>query len=280
MASGPCENNRIGIVSFIDRFQGCARWQMLAFACGVLVPYAIGRAAPTEVPPSSPTDVLAVDRDFAQLALDAGIRTAYDRYLAPDAIVFRPLPVAARAWLDTHEPATGRLEWAPATALTACDASLAVTLGTWSYTARDSRTPDTGHYLTAWRRDAEGNDWRIVLDQSLSLAHLPALPAGTADGCEKTMAVADHLRAADGKVNGSLRTLHLDGQTTIAVRAVTMGTVTGSSRADLALTHGEFVDRKAPRRAESQVRAVYVRVWQRQGRAWRLVQDFMSTVTL
>jgi ketosteroid isomerase-like protein len=217
---------------------------------------------------------MAVDREFAQFALDAGIRAAYERYLAADAIVFRPLPVEAKQWLDTHEPATGRLEWSPAAALTACDASLAVTLGTWSYTARDSRTSDTGYYLTAWRRDEEG-DWRIVLDQSLSLAGLPALPASNAT-CAETAAVADELPWADRKTNSGLRA---NDQPAIAVRAKTMGTVTGSAHADLALTHGELIDRKAARGAQPQVRAVYVRLWQRQGRTWRLLQDFTSAVT-
>lgn len=266
-------------MSFFDGFLGQARWQMLAFAGGVLLHYAIGRAAATEVPVPPAADVLIVDRDFAQLALESGLRAAYERYLAADAIVFRPLPVAAREWLDTHEPATGRLEWTPTMALTACDASLAVTLGTWSYTARDSGTPDTGHYLTAWRRDAAGGDWRIALDQSLSLAQLPVLPAAPEGGCDEASSVADELRAADRKVNVGLRNLQVTGQAKLAVRAVTTDAVTGSARSDLALTHGEIVDRKAPRGAEPQVRAVYVRVWQRQGRGWSIVQDFMSTVT-
>jgi len=234
-------------VSVFDCEHWREAWRTLAFACVVLAPYAIGRAAPTEVPPQPTVDVMAVDREFAQFALDAGIRAAYDRYLAADAIVFRPLPVTAKQWLDTHEPATGRLEWSPAAA------------------------------LTAWRRDEEG-DWRIVLDQSLSLAGLPALPAAIA-ACAETAAVADELRSADRKFNSGLRNLRANDQPAIAVRAETMGTMTGSAHADLALTHGELIDRKAARGAQPQVRAVYVRLWQRQGRAWRLLQDFTSVVT-
>jgi hypothetical protein len=265
-------------VSVLDRGQERVVWRTLVLACLALAPYAIGRAAPTEVPGPPAADVMAVDREFAQFALDAGIRAAYDRYLAADAIVFRPLPVAAREWLETHEPASGSLEWSPAAVLTACDSSLAVTLGTWTYTARDSRTPDTGQYLTAWRRDEGEGEWRIVLDQSLSLAGLPALP-GPTEPCASASVAADDLRAVDRKLNGGVRNLRTNDQATVAVRAVTTGTVTGSARADLALTHGEFVDRKAARGVEPQVRAVYVRVWQRQVRAWRLLQDFTSVVT-
>ena len=120
-------------------------------ACASLAGHDVGRAAPTEVPAAAAPDVTATDREFAQAALESGIRAAYDRFLADDAVLFRPLPVRARDWLDTHEPATGRLEWAPALAETACDSSLAVTLGTWTYTAKDSQVADTGQYLTVWR---------------------------------------------------------------------------------------------------------------------------------
>ncbi len=44
-----------------------------------------------------------------------------------------------------------------------------MTLGTWSYTAQDSKVADTGQYLTVWHLN-EAGAWRIVLDQS----HQPA----------------------------------------------------------------------------------------------------------
>jgi ketosteroid isomerase-like protein len=271
---------RLRIVSALDRLHGLPGCSALtlALACALSAPHVVCRAAPTEVPGAATDDVVAADREFAQLALESGIRAAYDRYLESDAVVFRPLPVPAREWFATHEPATGRLEWVPATALTACDASLAVTLGTWSYTAQESKQPDTGHYLTAWRRSDEGG-WRIVLDQSLSFAALPAIAERTPGPCDGSTSEQEKLFAADRKLNGGLRSLPANTAPTIAVRAVTVGAVMGSTRADLALTHGELVDRKAARGTQPQVRAVYVRVWEREGRAWRVVQDFTTAVT-
>jgi hypothetical protein len=125
-------------------------------ACASIAGYDVGRAAPAEVPAAAAPGVAATDREFAQAALESGMRAAYDQFLADDAVLFRPVPVRAREWLDTHEPATGRLEWAPALAETACDSSLAVTLGNWSYTAQDSPVADTGQYLTVWRPAAAG----------------------------------------------------------------------------------------------------------------------------
>jgi hypothetical protein len=45
------------------------------------------------------------------------------------------------------------------------------------------------------------------------------------------------------------------------------------------VTHGELVDKRAARGSEPQVRAVYVRVWQRDGRSWRVRHDFLTPVT-
>jgi ketosteroid isomerase-like protein len=247
-------------------------------ACASLAGYGVGRAAPAEVPVAAVPDVIATDREFAQAALESGMRVAYDQYLAVDAVLFRPLPVRARDWLDTHEPATGRLEWAPALAETACDSSLAVTLGNWSYTAKDSLVADTGQYLTAWRLSA-GGEWRIVLDQSINLPAMAALalPAGAA--CDDTSSSLEKLLAAERKLNSGLRNLRVSETSNIEIKALTVGAVAGSERADLALTHGELVDKRAARGSEPQVRAVYVRVWQRDGRSWRVRHDFLTPVT-
>jgi len=247
-------------------------------ACASLAGHDIGRAAPTEVPAEAAPDVTATDREFAQAALESGMRAAYDRFLADDAVLFRPLPVRARDWLDTHEPATGRLEWAPALAETACDSSLAVTLGTWSYTAKDSKAADTGHYLTVWRLN-EAGAWRIVLDQSINLPSMPAAALPVAAACDETSSRLEKLLAAEGKLNSGLHNLHVSEISNIEIKALTVGTVAGSARADLVVTHGELVDKRAARGSEPQVRAVYVRVWQRDGRSWRVLHDFLTPVT-
>jgi ketosteroid isomerase-like protein len=251
--------------------------QATVLACASLAGYRVGCAASPEVPAESVPDAITTDREFAQMALDSGIRAAYERFLADDAVVFRPLPVRARDWLDTHEPATGRLEWAPALAETACDSSLAVTLGTWSYTAQGSKVADTGQYLTVWRR-ADAGEWRIVLDQSISLPSIPAAlpPAGRA--CDRTSSTLDKLRAVERKLNTGLRNLHVTASSSIDVTAIAVGYVTGSARADLAVTHGELLDKRAAPGSEPQVRAVYVRVWQRDGRSWRVLHEFLTPV--
>ena len=247
-------------------------------ACASLAGYDVGRAAPTEVPAAAAPDVTATDREFAQTALESGMRAAYDHFLADDAVMFRPLPVRAREWLVTHEPATGRLEWAPALAETACDSSLAVTLGTWSYTAQDSKVADTGQYLTVWR-PTDAGEWRIVLDQSINQPAMPAAAIPTGATCDETLPTLEKLLTAERKLNSALHHLHQTNSSSIDVRAVSVGSVTGSARANLAVTHGELLDKRAARGSEPPVRAVYVRVWQRDGRSWRVLHDFVMPVT-
>lgn len=249
---------------------------LLAFA--VLAGYDVCRAAPVEVPADVAPDVIATDREFAQTALESGLRAAYDRFLADDAVVFRPLPVRAREWLDTHEPATGRLDWAPLLAEAACDSSLAVTLGTWNYIAMDSKVADTGQYLTVWRLN-EAGAWRIVLDQSISLPSMPAPTTREPGACDEESPTIEKLLATERKLNSGLRNVRVAESSNIAIKATTVGSVTGSARADLAVTHGELVAKRATRGSEPQVCAVYVRVWQRDGRSWRVLHDFLTPVT-
>jgi ketosteroid isomerase-like protein len=229
-------------------------------------------------------DVIATDREFAALASETGLRNAFDRYLADDAVLFRPLPVPGREWLLSHEPASGRLEWAPAAARVSCDGSLAITTGSWAYTPPDSKLAETGQYLTAWRRSGEG-DWRIVLDQAVALdpatvaAGSPAVPAA----CDGRAVKSRQLESAEKKVNAALRSLGVVALNAApgSIQGVTTGTITGSAGGDLALTHGEIVDRKArdDGTGEPVVRAVYVRVWQRTGSRWGLLLDVVTPMT-
>jgi ketosteroid isomerase-like protein len=165
--------------------------------------------------------ILDTDRAFAIEAADAGLLSAYQHYLDTEAILFRPRRVAAREWLETHEPASGHVDWTPGTALVACDRSLAVTMGTWAYQA-EGASGEQGQYLTAWRPDATG-EWRIVLDQAVaqSTGVVPAgdepaaaLPVATlrppAVGTESSECVDDDgtlrdLLAADREFNSSVR---------------------------------------------------------------------------
>jgi len=249
-------------------------------AIATLAGYGTSRAASAELPAPLDSDVLTADREFAAQAQESGIHAAYNRYLAENAVLFRPLPVPAREWLGSHEPASGRLEWSPAVAENACDGSLAVTLGTWTYTARDSKSPESGQYLTVWRR-SESGDWRIVLDQSISLATMPPGKSASANGvgCGERPDSEKKLLKAERRQNSGLHSLQAGDAAITAITAAAGGALLGSSQADLAVTHGALTDAGGARGSEPQVRAVYVRIWQREGAAWSVLHEFITPVT-
>jgi ketosteroid isomerase-like protein len=251
-------------------------WVARVLACAMLGLPLPGHVQPAEDPPDPlDQDVLAADREFAALAAEAGLRVALERFLAADAVLFRPLPVPGRAWLDANEPPSGRLDWQPADVELACDSSLAVTLGTWRYLPLDGPVSGEGVYLTVWRRVA-GGDWRIALDQSLGAVALPprtALEPGRT--CTAPGDGAADLARADARRGDATRSLSAGPTPRGGVRAVPQGQVLGDAGADLALTYGQYVTRKPRRGQPAAALAQYVRVWQRQGQHdWRVAHEF------
>jgi ketosteroid isomerase-like protein len=227
-----------------------------------------------------PDDVMQSDRDFAALAQVSDVRSAFEQYLADDAVLFRPLPERGRDWLESHEPANGTLDWAPAGALVACDRSLAVTIGTWRYTAPGTRTVEAGQYLTAWRHDdAEG--WRIVLDEAVAFDSVAALAtrlrSSTRTSCSSGGPHLAKLDAAESLANGAIALQAPPGAAAPHLQARQLGAFKGGG-ADIAITYGEVTGGAAADADEDDVRAVYVRVWQRFDANWTLVIDAVSPV--
>jgi ketosteroid isomerase-like protein len=226
--------------------------------------------------------VLDVDRQAADLARESGLRASYERYLAPDAVVFRPLPEGAAAWFATHEPPSGQTSWTPQVARVSCDGSLAVTSGTWTYTPGDGRPAESGKYMTAWRRDASGA-WRMVAEQSI-LASASAAPQpfdpGPGQGCPRGEGQRRALESADRRAGTELHARDDRGRDVLVpVRPLTTGAIMGGPAADLALTHGELVASKRPKRgAEPAMLGVYLRVWARDGKGWKLQRDMVTSL--
>ena len=254
-------------------------------------------------------DVLAADAAFAARAADVGQHAAFVEHLAADGVLFRPEAVPAQDWLATHEPAPGRLEWSPAAAAVACTGRLAISSGPWRYVNDAGGEPVAGHYLSVWRRDA-GDRWQVVLDHGVDHAvAAPAEPLATAfaklwtssaDGKCSGRSDDRTLAKADAELNDGV---NRGGLTQALQRAAAEGALLyrddaaparltrdgspgdarferGSSAqpvgmvfdpdGDLAVTHGVLQS------AVDGSRAVYVRVWQRERRRWRLAIDLQA----
>ncbi len=108
---------------------------------------------------------------------------------------------------------------------------------------------------------------------------MPAATAPAPGACDERSPTIEKLLATERKLNSGLRNLRVTETSNVEIKALTVGSIAGSAHADLAVTHGELVDKRATRGSEPQVRAVYVRVWQRDGRSWRVLHDFLTPVT-
>jgi len=142
---------------------------VLACACSLLAACAAPR--PTDVAAAA---LLEADRAFAADADAHGVHAAFKAAMAPDAVIFRPGPVGAQAWLEAHPDWAALIAWVPDRVEISSTGDLGVTSGTWTLRpAPDAEVSDQGRYITVWRlRDGR---WQAVVDHGVSL------PAGTAE---------------------------------------------------------------------------------------------------
>jgi ketosteroid isomerase-like protein len=254
-------------------------------------------------PPADPAPVVAAERAFAADGLAMGVKASFLRHSAPEAVVFRPDPVNAHAFLRSRpdpQPGAPRrmLQWWPTWAGIAASGDLGFTTGPVAVDGARG-----GHYFTVWKRRADGA-WKWVYDGGAE-ADSTAEPAASAEPVAlRTAAVRpisaalalSQVAAAEAALARRARTdqkaallavLAPDARVYTAPLppAKTPADVArvlsarpsafvftaiggGASQAgDLAWTYGSTA---APA-AEAAVTGYYVRVWQRRPRGWRLV---------
>jgi len=116
--------------------------------------------------------IMQADRDFAALAAEAGVRTAFETYMDPaegHLINGTPAPLVGQedigasfaAWPDGL-----LLHWEPETGFASEAGDFGASWGIWSIHPDGdpaSAPAGRGTYVTVWRRDAAGN-WRGLLD--------------------------------------------------------------------------------------------------------------------
>ena len=253
-------------------------------------------------------EVLAADRAFASRSAEIGAQAAFLEYLAPDGVLFRPTAVSGPEWLRSHDEATGQLEWSPVAGRVSCDGQLAVTLGPWTY--RQDTVTATGYYLTVWRRGAEGR-WVVALDHGvdvpatgmadpspLAAGSQPCPPGEDAKALVRANGQYDTLLADKGldaalrqRASASMLVMRdghppapagagwpLDGRDFgERIVAITRG-VSGGAGSDLGYAWGELVTAGKRGAGGGPTRAVFARVWVREGREWRLLADMVTGV--
>lgn len=125
---------------------------------------------------AEPTSVVEAEYAFAQSAKPLGVRGAFLKWLAPDAIICSPAPVNGIASTAAEEPSGDTLEWYPALSQTAGSGDLGYTMGPWKYRSADAKAAAQGTFLSVWRRQPD-DSWRVVLDCGVTHAKPEAPPA-------------------------------------------------------------------------------------------------------
>ncbi|MDG2003463.1 MAG: hypothetical protein P8J20_09045 [Novosphingobium sp.] len=128
---------------------------------------------------ASPSAVISAEIALSQLARKKGQWKAMRDTAAPEAVMFRPEPVNAQAWLKRQGGKPVATKWDPQAAWMSCDGSIGVVQGTWSQGEAD------GHFASVWRRHEKGGyKWLLRLkgvEQSAATVPPDMLSAIVAD---------------------------------------------------------------------------------------------------
>jgi ketosteroid isomerase-like protein len=164
-------------------------------------PAAVKRAQASAAAGPSPdvARLIANEGAFARLSARQGMRAAFLAYMADDAVIFRPGPVPARAFVEARPSPNIELLWAPAAAAVAASGDLGYTTGPYEVRGTDAGHPleGQGFFVTIWRKQADGS-WKFALDQGVETPPLPA-----ADAAVVAAVQAGALDAAGGKTGGA-----------------------------------------------------------------------------
>ncbi|NTW24604.1 MAG: nuclear transport factor 2 family protein [Lentimicrobium sp.] len=116
-------------------------------------------------------EVRTVELDFARMAADSGIETAFLNFAAPGAVLKRGNNLvigfdSISAYLEENKQPGERLSWSPDFIEVAASGDLAYTYGKFVYLFPDSAgliQKQEGYFHTVWKRQPDGK-WKFVWD--------------------------------------------------------------------------------------------------------------------
>lgn len=133
-------------------------------------------AEPAESDPRL-ASLVEAEQAFARSAADLGIREAFLKYLADDAILFRPRATNGKRFLAAQPDAPGLLFWEPALADVSLAGDLGFTTGPWSYSPDPDSVPTAhGQYFTVWKLQRDGS-WKVAIDHGTYTPPPPNWPS-------------------------------------------------------------------------------------------------------
>ncbi len=259
--------------------------------------------APAPVSPAL-TSVVEAERSFARMSVDKGRRQAFLAFFSDDALFFSPGPVTARERI-VKWPANDSftLDWEPRYGDASAAGDLGYTTGPFFRISRTEagKVLATGWYFTLWKKQPDGS-WKVAVDAGVQgppggplrpgefhaapatavAANQPAPPLPDADrrlcesiassgmtaallssGTEATRVYRDGIGVIAGVV--AVKSYFAQHQATLSCEPV-KNVVAGS--ADLGYTYGKY-----SRQGATPASGYYLRVWRREGNAWKLAVD-------
>jgi ketosteroid isomerase-like protein len=181
--------------------------------------FAMAALLAASAPEPPPAPVVAAEYAFAADAQRFGVRIAFLAHFDAESWLFRPQPVPALAALARDPDDGSPLEWTPEIAGLSASGDMGFTSGPWTAHAPGVATGAHGHYLTVWKRGADGI-WRVQVDggighpplerptgevKTVAFASGASTPLAADDLARRRSALEkadDDLRATRGKPQG------------------------------------------------------------------------------
>ena len=121
--------------------------------------------------------MVASERAFSKLCGEKGFKESFLTYIADDGILFRPTPVNGKQMLAANPNPPITLVWWPSHAEIAQSGEMGWTTGPWERQVKGKPEVAHGHFLTVWKKQADGN-WRWMVDTGIEHAK-PTAPEGS-----------------------------------------------------------------------------------------------------
>ncbi|HEX8846725.1 MAG TPA: nuclear transport factor 2 family protein [Pyrinomonadaceae bacterium] len=272
-------------------------------------------AQESKMPPEV-RSLVEAERAFAAKSVEKGIRESFLANLADDSILFRPLPVNGKKWMEEHTNQSGVLTWRPVFADVSSAGDIGYTTGPWEYREKslEDKPVAYGYFVTIWKKQP-GGIWKALVDlgtrnpEPQSTAMEVTFPAGKRKAVSKADVAAartgllqaendfSKLVTAEKSSDSYLKYLADDVRfyrmnafpllgkkaTRDALAAkpqtITWQTTKGdvSQSGDLGYTYGLYEFKAGEgERAES---GNYLRIWKKQADGkWRVVLDLLNPV--
>lgn len=121
--------------------------------------------------------MVAAERAFARLSAEKGFKESFLAFIAEDGIMFRPMPIKAKASLRERPEPPISLVWGPSHAEISRSGEMGWTTGPSEIRPKGEGEVVHGHFVTVWKKQPDGK-WLWAIDTGIGHGK-PASPASS-----------------------------------------------------------------------------------------------------